>query len=616
MTVGESLNVPYNAVDPDGDTVTITVQSDNPAVVSAQVNNAGAITLSAGQAGSATVAVSAEDGHNPPVTAAFQVTVSAGNAPPSVAPIEQQPMTIGEVRDVPYAATDPDGDSLAAEAITDNPAVASVTIPAPGTLRIAANGAGQATITLSVSDGVNPPAVVSFIVTTAPANEPPVIEPVGEQRVGVGETISVPINATDPDSDPLTLLAVSDNPAVASAVGAGMAVALTGNAAGTATITADVSDGQGHTATVTFLAIVEGQNRAPVIQPVPEQSLTVGETIQVPVAITDEDGDPVVLTAIAQDQAVATAEAVGMDTVVLAGIGAGVTVVDLTADDAQGGVTLASFTVTVSSAGVSFDLNAYPVIPQLDAQSASMLSQVYQSGASNFGNQGAAFSKVGDESVASDQFLAPFAGDQYALGSFQALQPLIDLYRATPVRADNQAANSLNVDSVAAAPGFAIDSLSAPASPSAACGDGSATTALGCEFAATRPAIALVSFSAPNVTFMSPEQFRSELQVLVMDSLSQYGVIPVLATIPADGSATTEQLAEYNRAIVEVATESGVPLWNLWRAMQERGISDPFGVAPEGAGNLTDAALSYGANVRNLTALQTLQAVRQAAGIP
>lgn len=115
--------------------------------------------------------------------------------------------------------------------------------------------------------------------------------------------------------------------------------------------------------------------------------------------------------------------------------------------------------------------------------------------------------------------------------------------------------------------------------------------------------------------YLPPEQFRAELQTLVMQSLSEYGVIPVLATIPADSSATTDQLAEYNRAIVEVATQSGVPLWNLWRAMAERSISDPFSVAPEGAGVLTDPALSYGYNVRNLTALQTLQAVRQAAGI-
>ncbi|MCC6800025.1 MAG: hypothetical protein IT325_07905, partial [Anaerolineae bacterium] len=615
MTAGEALNVPYNALDPDGDTLTAAAQSDNPGVVEAQVNASGNIALSAHQAGTATVMLSVSDGHNAPVAASFAVTVGAVNEPPTLLPLDQQFMTVGDALDLAYVATDPNGDSLTAEVISDNPSIASAEIPAAGTLRLYANGAGQATITLSVSDGVNSPVVVNFFATVSAANESPAVEPVGEQRLGVGETINVPINASDLNDDPLTLAAVSDNPAVASAVAVGMQVTITGNAAGTATITADVSDGQGGLGTVTFLAIVEGQNSAPVIQPVAEQALAIGETIEVPVSVTDADGDVIVLSAIAQDQAVATASAVGTTSVLLTGVSAGTTIVDLTADDALGGVTIASFTVNVTSAAPSFDLSAYPVIPQLDPQSAAMLSQVFQSGARNFGNQAGAFSKVGDESVASDQFLAPFAGDQYTLGNFQALQGLIDLYRATPVRADDPAANSLNVDSAAAEAGFAIDSLSAPAPSSGVCASTGAATALGCEFMATRPAIALISFSAPNVTFMNPDQFRSELQVLVMDSLSQYGVIPVLATIPAGGGVTSEQLAEYNRAIVEVATESGVPLWNLWRAMQERGVSDPFSVAPEGAGSLADPALSYGYNVRNLTALQTLQAVRQAASI-
>ena len=49
--------------------------------------------------------------------------------------------------------------------------------------------------------------------------------------------------------------------------------------------------------------------------------------------------------------------------------------------------------------------------------------------------------------------------------------------------------------------------------------------------------------------------------------------------------------------------------------MQERNISDPNSVAPEGPGNFSDSALNYGYNTRNLTALQTLKAVRQAVGI-
>ena len=70
--------------------------------------------------------------------------------------------------------------------------------------------------------------------------------------------------------------------------------------------------------------------------------------------------------------------------------------------------------------------------------------------------------------------------------------------------------------------------------------------------------------------------------------------------------------------VVQVATQfagTGLPLWNLWRAMQERGITNPYSVAPEGPGNLTEGALNYGYNIRNLTALQVLETVRQAANI-
>jgi hypothetical protein len=200
------------------------------------------------------------------------------------------------------------------------------------------------------------------------------------------------------------------------------------------------------------------------------------------------------------------------------------------------------------------------------------------------------------------------------LGSFTSLQSTIDFFATTPVReAIDPAVNSFNVDSVAAGNGYGIETLaeSAPAEPPC---DGSGTV-LGCELNATHPSIALISFSGPNVTYMDPSQFRAELQALVVETMSTYGVIPVLATIPAENGYSTDQLTEYNQAIVEVATETGVPLWNLWRAMQERGVSDPYSVAPEGPANFTDPALNFGFNLRNLTALQVLETVRQAAGI-
>ena len=520
--------------------------------------------------------------------------------------------------DVPYTANDPNGDELTAVAASSDDGIVSASVIAPGTIRLTANGAGTAQITLTVGDGVNDPVSVSFNVTVGAANGQPQLGSADSQTVSAGANIIVSLSASDPDGDPLTFTAVSDNPAVATASAApsatGVDVTITGVMAGSATIRVDAEDGRGGVATTSFAVSVTSANQPPVIEQVPDQTLMVGEEISLTLTISDGNGDPIVLTAIAQDQAVATAEAVGSDTVVLRGVAEGTTTVDLTADDNQGGVVMSGFQVTVVPGETAFDLMAYPVVPEIPQEMAASLNLVYQGGLS-LGNRPNAFSKVGDEAVASQNFLVPFATGLYDLGNYGALQSVLDAYSATTVREGDTPANSLTVESLAAGAQFSIDTLFTAAPGGSACDALGGGTNLACEFQLTRPSIALISFSAPNVVFMPAEQFRSELQTLVREAQSTYGVIPVLATIPAGGGYTTEQLAEYNRAIVEVAQASGVPLWNLWRAMQERGIGDPTGVAPEGPANLTDAALSYGVNVRNLTALQTLQAVRQAVGI-
>ena len=85
----------------------------------------------------------------------------------------------------------------------------------------------------------------------------------------------------------------------------------------------------------------------------------------------------------------------------------------------------------------------------------------------------------------------------------------------------------------------------------------------------------------------------------------------MLATVPAGAGATTEQLAEYAR---RSWWRPGADRCGTVAGVQERG-TELRSISPLGPGDLTDASLSYGVNVRNLTALQTLQAVRQAAGI-
>lgn len=616
LGAGDSLDVPYAAVDPESDALTATVSVDNPGVVTAAINTPGTISLAGVSAGSATVTLSVTDGTNPAVTMPFTVTVVA-NAPPSVAAIGPQALGPSEVRDVPYTASDPEGDPLTATASSDNPGVVGAAVNVPGTITLNAVGAGAATVTLSVSDGVNAAVTTSFAVTVSAPNANPVIQPIPDQAVDMGASLSVPVSVSDPDDDAVALTAVSDNPGVATAFAGGPGeVILGGVAPGTATVLVDASDGRGGSASLSFLVTVQGVNNVPVIQPIPDQALSVGEQIAVAVSISDPDGDPLVTYAVAQNTGVVFSEMPDTSTINLQGLAEGVTAVDVYADDSKGGLTTATFTVTVSSPTPSFDLMAYPVVPQISDSMAAFLSQLYGSAVTNFGTQAGVFAKVGDDAMDSPNFMAPFAVSGYDLGGFGYLQATVDFYAATAVRpALDPAINSFNVDSVAASNGWGIEDLSGPAPGGAPCDAVGGGTRLSCEYQVARPSIALISFSAANVTHLPAEQFRSELQTLVFDSMSSYGVIPVLATIPAGGGYSTEQLAEYNRAIVEVASESDVPLWNLWRAMQERGISDPFSVAPQGAGNLTDAALSYGYNMRNLTALQTLQAVRQAVGI-
>jgi hypothetical protein len=621
LNVGGMLDVGYTAADPDGDPLTADVSSDNTGVVTAGVSAPGTISLNGVGGGSATVTLTVSDGINAPVSMPFSVSVIQPNSPPSVNPIGPQTLNAGTSLDVGYTAFDPDGDPLSAVANSDNPGVVTATVSVAGTITLNGVSGGNATVTLTVSDGINAPVSMPFAVSVVALNNNPVIQPLGPQSVNVGSSISVPIQAFDPDGDPISLMAVSDNPAVMTAVANGPSeVIVTGVTPGAANVNVDASDGRGGVASTSFQVTVVGVNNPPVIQPIGDQSLSVGDQISVPVSVSDADGDPVVMTALSQNMGVVTAESFGTDTIVLTGVGEGVTAVNVTADDARGGVTTISFNVTVSSPPPSFDLMAYPVLPDISPAMAQSMRQLYQSSVANFGTQGGAFSKVGGAGVANQNFLVPFAASgQYDLGNYGYLQGTINFYSVTPVRPSiNQAINSFSVESAAASGGeFNADQLMAQVVVNPIC-QGVGSSPLTCEYALTKPAIALISFDASNVIYMDPSVFRSTLQSMVNVSLTQYGVIPVLATIPATDSVSTAQLTEYNRAIVEVATQfggTGLPLWNLWRAMAERGITNPYGAAPEGPANFSEGALNYGYNIRNLTALQVLDAVRQAANI-
>lgn len=117
---------------------------------------------------------------------------------------------------------------------------------------------------------------------------------------------------------------------------------------------------------------------------------------------------------------------------------------------------------------------------------------------------------------------------------------------------------------------------------------------------------------------VSINAYKTRLETIVTQ-IQQAGTIPVLSTIPPrldQGGALQDEVAQVNQAIIEVAQARNIPTWNYWRALQNIGSGNRFGMDPDGihpttyqngnASILEGTALNNGYNVRNLTALQVL----------
>lgn len=634
LQAGETRDVSYAASDPDaGDQLTALAQPQDTNVVQATVIQPGTIRLTANPntGGSTTVTLTVQDQNGGSTSAQFVVTVTAPNTNPSIDQVPAaQSLSLGESRTVSFAASDPDpGDSVTPAVEAQNPSVVAATIAGPGTIQLMANSTtpGTTTIMITVTDQNGGSASATFDVTVeAPPNSNPTIDSVpGDQVLALGEQLEVLFAASDPDpGDSVTASVQSQNPSVVSATVTGpntIQLVASQSTSGVTSIILTVNDQNGGSAVTQFTVTVEEPlpNNPPQIQPIADQEINVGDQPTViPVAVSDPEGDTVTLTALPGDPNIVSTEVQGNQNIVLQGLQPGSTQVTVIAADPNANETQIAFTVTVMSNGPQpggFDLNDVDTFPTITPSMAQFLNQVYTSGVTNYSNQPGAFSKVGDDPVNSDNFLKPIADGEPVAGNLSSLQGMVAVYLSTPVRASDPSLNSFNVDSVATGAGYDADTILNDAPLQPPCTEPGSY--LLCEYKATRPAIALISFSAESVIYYpDSSMFKQSLDSIVMQSLQQ-GVIPVLMTIPEEPGVSYDQLLPYNQIIVEVAEQSNIPLVNLWRAMNERGITDPNSVYPGtgGAANFTNEGLAYGYNVRNAAALYGLYYVREGVGI-
>jgi lysophospholipase L1-like esterase len=227
------------------------------------------------------------------------------------------------------------------------------------------------------------------------------------------------------------------------------------------------------------------------------------------------------------------------------------------------------------------------------------------------GNRANVFSKVGDSITASRHFLFPIGWGTYNLRGYSDLQAVVNYFSSASARDGN---NSFANPSLAAYDGLTTAGVLSPdVAWKEVCLENE--TPLECEYRVVQPSVALIMLGTNDVVLLTGDAYRANLERIVQISMDR-GVVPVLSLIPMrigyEGSA-----AAFNQIISDVANAYAVPLWRFsLQGLENNGLAD--GVHPSWPSTADDYAASadlstenlrFGYPVRNLSALQALDAV-------
>ena len=320
-TTTEPLELTPYFHDPDGDPLTFAAVSDNAGVAIAEVAEGGSqLTIRAVEAGEAVVVVTASDPWGAEASQPMTLTVRTNAAPEVAQPLPTRTL-LAETTSEPLELTpyfhDPDGDPLAFAAVSYDPGVAIAEVAEGGSqLTIRAMEAGEAVVVVTASDPFREHASQSMTVTVRTNAAPEAAQPLPTPTVLAGTTTE-PLDLTpyfhDPDGDPLTYAAVSDNAGVAIAEVAkgGSQLTIRAVEAGEAVVVVTASDPYDAEASQPMTLTVRTNAAPEVAQPLPTRTL-LAETTSEPLELTpyfhDPDGDPLAFAAVSYDPGVAIAE--------------------------------------------------------------------------------------------------------------------------------------------------------------------------------------------------------------------------------------------------------------------------------------------------------------------
>jgi hypothetical protein len=222
------------------------------------------------------------------------------------------------------------------------------------------------------------------------------------------------------------------------------------------------------------------------------------------------------------------------------------------------------------------------------------------------------FSKVGDSISDYAEFMHAIGHGAAILGDYGYLQPVIEHFMTEFSTARGWTGNSYTNDSAAAVGGWTSGDILDPYNTDVFCG-GMDTTPLRCEIWLTKPAVALIMIGSNEPSENVASGVYEQNLNAIVDMCIDLGVIPVLFTIPWNSYRDPRP---FNAVVTRVALSHSTPLVDYWRVMEtlpNHGISEDglHPSAPPGGNtaDFTPEGLQYGYNVRNLLALQVLDAI-------
>lgn len=356
----ETVDVSAFFSDPDGDALTYTAESTDPAVLSVSISGS-TLTAEALAPGNVQVTVTATDPEGASAAHVIDVTVEAANQDPvAVGTIPPQTLTEGDTVTIDASGffSDPDGDALTYVATSSNTAAVTASV-AGSMVTVVAVAEGTATVTVTASDPDGASAMQEAMVTVEAANRAPVA--VGEipdlALVEGQEPFVSPIDLffMDPDGDSLTYAAESSDTAVVTVSMAANIITVVVVGAGEAMVTITATDPGGLSATQTATVTVTALNRAPELtDTIPHQTLAPGDTLNLDVSntFTDPDGDTLTFTVMSDDTSVATVSVDGAMVMVVA-VDVGSAFITVTATDPGGLSASQTFATSVATGNLA-----------------------------------------------------------------------------------------------------------------------------------------------------------------------------------------------------------------------------------------------------------------------